>query len=385
MLNGSLDIFFLLFSYLFPLITTLFFIFLIVIIPQWRSDKQKRAILIFLVAWLPWLLALVFWEVFIAQPPYPVFDFFFSLSGLITFPFIYNYILVVTSQRGLSISRWIKWLSFPFLLLICWVIIVLVEGELPFVYTTRDFVVQLNTAEGWVRVLGFVGYCVYAMLIVVFGVKRYIRYKENIANDFSYTHAISLTWILYILGLFFVFASLSGVSFFSGDVIVHATVNVVNTFLILMLVCCGLRHQSPYSENFLPLSDIEDAVTHEDVDISSAPFATLNMNSRFILLFEKDKIWLKNDLSAQDVVRILGTNRTYFSRFMHDQYATNFRSFVNEYRIKEAQSILETDSLISMSDLAVKTGFASISSFNLWFRKLTNVSPSDYRDSFNSK
>ena len=107
MLNGSLDLFFVLFSYLFPLIMNVMFIFLIAIIPQWRSDKQKKAILIFLIAWLPWLLALVVWEVFVADPPYPVFDFFFSLSGLITFPFIYNYIVVVTSQRGLTFKKWI--------------------------------------------------------------------------------------------------------------------------------------------------------------------------------------------------------------------------------------------------------------------------------------
>ncbi|HOR40093.1 MAG TPA: hypothetical protein PLK02_00795 [Paludibacteraceae bacterium] len=238
MLNGSLDLFFVLFSYLFPLIMTVMFIFLIAIIPQWRSDKQKKAILIFLIAWLPWLLALVVWEVFVADPPYPVFDFFFSLSGLITFPFIYNYIVVVTSQRGLTFKKWIAWLSLPFLLLISWIIIVLIQGELPFVYSVSDFIAQLHSAESWIRVAGFLGYCVYAILIVILGIKRYLMYKENIANDFSYTHSISLNWIIYMLGLFFIFAALSGISFFAGDVFVHATVNIINTVLILMLVCC---------------------------------------------------------------------------------------------------------------------------------------------------
>lgn len=381
MLNGSLDLFFVLFSYLFPLIMTVMFIFLIAIIPQWRSDKQKKAILIFLIAWLPWLLALVVWEVFVADPPYPVFDFFFALSGLITFPFIYNYIVVVTSQRGLTLKKWIAWFSLPFLLLISWIIVVLIQGELPFVYSVSDFIAQLHSAESWIRVAGFLGYCVYAILIVILGVKRYLMYKENIANDFSYTHSISLNWIIYMLGLFFVFAALSGISFFAGDVFVHATVNIINTFLILMLVCCGLRHQTPYSEYFLPLSDIstEDTqIDEENVEVSS-------MIKRFTNLFEQEKVWLHCELSAEDVVRMLGTNRTYFSRFVKEHYAANFRTLVNSYRIKEAVMLLENNPNLPVSEIAIKTGFASISSFNLWFNKLTTVSPSQYKENIKNK
>ncbi len=381
MLNGSLDLFFVLFSYLFPLIMTVMFIFLIAIIPQWRSDKQKKAILIFLIAWLPWLLSLVVWEVFVADPPYPVFDFFFSLSGLITFPFIYNYIVVVTSQRGLTFKKWIAWFSLPFLLLISWIIIVLIQGELPFVYSVSDFIAQLHSAESWIRVAGFLGYCVYAILIVILGIKRYLMYKENIANDFSYTHSISLNWIIYMLGLFFIFAALSGISFFAGDVFVHATVNIINTFLILMLVCCGLRHQNPYSEYFLPLSDIstEDTqIDEENVEVSS-------MIKRFTNLFEQEKVWLHCELSAEDVVRMLGTNRTYFSRFVKEHYAANFRTLVNSYRIKEAVMLLENNPNLPVSEIAIKTGFASISSFNLWFNKLTTVSPSQYKENIKNK
>lgn len=381
MLHGSLDLFFVLTSYLFPLIMTVMFIFLIAIIPQWRSDKQKKAILIFLIAWLPWLLALVVWEVFIADPPYPVFDFFFSLSGLITFPFIYNYIVVVTSQRGLTFKKWIAWFSLPFLLLISWIIIVLIQGELPFVYSVSDFIAQLHSAESWIRVAGFLGYCVYAILIVILGIKRYLMYKENIANDFSYTHSISLNWIIYMLGLFFIFAALSGISFFAGDVFVHATVNIINTVLILMLVCCGLRHQNPYSEYFLPLSDIstEDTqIDEENVEVSS-------MIKRFTNLFEQEKVWLHCELSAEDVVRMLGTNRTYFSRFVKEHYAANFRTLVNSYRIKEAVMLLENNPNLPVSEIAIKTGFASISSFNLWFNKLTTVSPSQYKENIKNK
>ncbi len=381
MLHGSLDLFFILFSYLFPLITTVLFILLIVVIPEWRSDKQKKAILIFLIAWLPWLLALVVWEVFVADPPYPVFDFFFSLSGLMTFPFIYNYIVVVTSQRGLTFKKWIAWFSLPFILLISWIIIVLIQGELPFVYSVSDFIAQLNSAESWIRVAGFLGYCVYAILIVILGIKRYLIYKENIANDFSYTHSISLNWIIYMLGLFFVFAALSGISFFAGDVFVHATVNIINTFLILMLVCCGLRQQNPYSEYFLPLSD----VVNEDIQIDEENVEVSSMIKRFTNLFEQEKIWLHCELSAEDVVRMLGTNRTYFSRFVKEHYAANFRTLVNSYRIKEAVMLLENNPNLPVSEIAIKTGFASISSFNLWFNKLTTVSPSQYKEIIKNK
>ena len=105
-----------------------------------------------------------------------------------------------------------------------------------------------------------------------------------------------------------------------------------------------------------------------------------SLDTNFRLLMDCKKIWKSADLSADDVVRLLGTNRTYFSRFLQETYHANFRTLINERRIIEAQDLLRSCKTLSISEVALDMGFSSISSFNLWFKKITGISPTVYRN-----
>ena len=54
-------------------------------------------------------------------------------------------------------------------------------------------------------------------------------------------------------------------------------------------------------------------------------------------------------------------------------FAKNFSEFINAYRIKEAQALLKDKSYahIKISNVAYDSGFNSLSSFNIAFKKVT--------------
>jgi len=69
----------------------------------------------------------------------------------------------------------------------------------------------------------------------------------------------------------------------------------------------------------------------------------------------------------------------YFSHLLSRQYNINFRRLLNQYRVEAAVHLLESTDW-SITDIALKSGFQTIRSFNHVFREYTGKSPREYRE-----
>jgi YesN/AraC family two-component response regulator len=91
------------------------------------------------------------------------------------------------------------------------------------------------------------------------------------------------------------------------------------------------------------------------------------------------------ELRIDGVARALNTNRTYLSAIIREHFETHFIGFVNRYRIAEAKELLSADNTLSILEISEQVGFKSISSFNLFFKKETGISPSRFRGKQSTK
>jgi YesN/AraC family two-component response regulator len=57
-------------------------------------------------------------------------------------------------------------------------------------------------------------------------------------------------------------------------------------------------------------------------------------------LMNNEKVYLNEKLSLDDLARQLNTNSRYISQVINENFNKNFYSFINNYRIKEAQKLL---------------------------------------------
>lgn len=92
----------------------------------------------------------------------------------------------------------------------------------------------------------------------------------------------------------------------------------------------------------------------------------------------EDKIYLDPDLTITGLAEKLGTNRTYLSKAIIQEYKMNFISYINELRIKEAIRFISYGEHynLNMDGIAQKAGFNNRVSFAKTFQKHTGVSPS---------
>ncbi|GAA3994283.1 AraC family transcriptional regulator [Mucilaginibacter dorajii] len=90
-------------------------------------------------------------------------------------------------------------------------------------------------------------------------------------------------------------------------------------------------------------------------------------------------------LTLDDVAKAAFMTSESFCRYFKKHTGNTFVTFLNEVRINEACKMLTANKFESISIVAYKSGFKSITNFNRVFRSVTGSSPREYTESFNGK
>jgi two-component system, response regulator YesN len=83
-------------------------------------------------------------------------------------------------------------------------------------------------------------------------------------------------------------------------------------------------------------------------------------------------------VSLEEVSAFVGFNATYFSTLFKKETGTNFLEYVTIARIKAAKQLL-SDSKKSILDICCEVGYNDFKHFTKQFKKVTSLSPSEYR------
>lgn len=83
-------------------------------------------------------------------------------------------------------------------------------------------------------------------------------------------------------------------------------------------------------------------------------------------------------LNLADMADMAGFSKYHFSRLFTKYTGHSFCDYINLRRIKAAESLLSNDDL-SITEIAMQSGFSSIATFNRLFKGFKGCSPSEYR------
>jgi len=99
-----------------------------------------------------------------------------------------------------------------------------------------------------------------------------------------------------------------------------------------------------------------------------------------VLIYDK-LIYKDVDLSLDKLAKKLNSNRTYVSEAIRARFQTGFSTWLNEVRINAARKLLAdpANDFYSIEGIAKEVGYGSISTFNTTFRKLTGLTPSQFK------
>ena len=94
----------------------------------------------------------------------------------------------------------------------------------------------------------------------------------------------------------------------------------------------------------------------------------------------EDKLYLKHDLTLNNVADKLGVFKDELSDYINYRYDMSFQNYINMLRISYAEKYLMSHDRVTQNEIAMECGFSGASSFNSAFSKKNGVTPKIWKD-----
>ncbi|MBN2662169.1 MAG: tetratricopeptide repeat protein [Bacteroidales bacterium] len=146
------------------------------------------------------------------------------------------------------------------------------------------------------------------------------------------------------------------------------------------------KHKNDIKEEFEIKKEIIDKNYEkqaEDIGLKPEQLEILKTGVEKLI---QEKIFLDPDITLDKMSKILNTNKLYLSKFINYEYNKNFNTYINDFRIDEAQKLLISPKHknLTLDAIADLVGFKSRSSFYSVFKKNTGVTPAFFKKEMES-
>ncbi|WP_294590873.1 helix-turn-helix domain-containing protein [uncultured Bacteroides sp.] len=258
----------------------------------------------------------------------------------------------------LSIPGWANWKKVAQLLV-------------PFLLFT---IIHLVAPSQTLNLVYWIFLLVFGTIIVVTAFIKVIKYQTYIHNNYINIENIDISWLKNI----FIISILCQILWIADSLYVTSTgdslyylSSIIQWHLIIYY--CHNHKSIVFPDKVELTKERAEAVRNEAM--MGFPFA-----GRLEKLIEENEFYRKGDLTLQDLVQLVGSNRTYLSDYFNKVLNTTFYNYINKLRIEKISlPLLREQSELTIENIAFQSGFNSISTFRRAFYKETGMTPKEYR------
>lgn len=299
----------------------------------------------------------------------PLSDILYVSANLTVYPLYLIYIIRLTS----------KWKSVYWLMLLPGLLAIMATGT-GYIFMTdeedRMFVhnylyhnsqtelTDMALFQAYIRQFCKLVFAIEVIATVVIGsmmIRRYDRMVDEFyadTDDKSMRNIQSILYLVLTIAVLSFIVNIIGRARFTDHEIILTTTSLMFSALLFAIGYEGLhRHFS-----IIDMRTNKEQVSNDD-SAALKDAVNYSMTERIIALVENDKIYLQPDLKLDDLAQMMHTNRTYIYQAVNQQMGISFNEFINRYRIAHAKRLMASDPTLSMNDVALLSGFASLSSF----------------------
>ncbi len=102
---------------------------------------------------------------------------------------------------------------------------------------------------------------------------------------------------------------------------------------------------------------------------------------KFMSICDYISVHCTEDLHLDDIAALAGFSKFHFTRLFKQFTNVSFYKYLNQKRIANAETLL-TNPDYSVTDVALNSGFSSLSSFIRMFKIVKNCTPTEFRDMY---
>ncbi|OQB29697.1 MAG: Helix-turn-helix domain protein [Bacteroidetes bacterium ADurb.Bin174] len=308
---------------------------------------------------------------------YHYIDPFYQLLNLLVYPMYYIYIRLLTVDDRFKIKKHSINLAFPILIFILYgvgTLLMTKEEHIDYLYRqlyTNEPLTGVFLYQKTIYLLCRIAFILQGVVYMWLSYRLVVKHKEHILNYYANTeddsldkiHILNITLsITIIMGILM---SVLGKESFMSDEKALILPSVIFSIMLFWIGWLGNKQRALLINDILLDGSVDYPQVTDDIEPTTVQLAVVR--EKIIKLFEEKKIYLNKDLTIWEVARIIGTNRTYISSVINNDFKQNFSCFVNSYRVKHAQAIINQNPKIQKEELAERSGFGSVSSMHRAF------------------
>jgi AraC-like DNA-binding protein len=364
-----------------------FFWAVVLLLTKKENNPAKFFLGIFMcVAFLVYLSHAVFFQQDLRT--YQLFDPIYVFSSLAVYPLYYWYIKLLTIKTEF---KWADlWLLFPAAVFSVATLVTyqFMSEEEKLIYIQEFLLDRTGSMPKSIAIkiqkLIFYGsrivFVVQVLLFLIYGRKLVLRYNKRVANFYSNLESKTIFWVKYLLYSFVatsiisIAANLIGRNYFADSIPLLLIPSLIFSTLLFFIGLLG------YMQNHTVVDLVKDEGIQPQVD--QKKFNAGQLQNKLLELFEKEKAYRKPELKITEVSQLLGTNRSYVSALINNEFSCSFNEFVNKYRMAEAKRMMKEDSIknYSLNYIAESVGFGSVGTFIRVFKDMEGLTPGKYRE-----
>mgnify|MGYP001435519609 CR=1 FL=1 len=363
-----------------PVYVTLFWIIVLNMHPK-KGNEPKRFLGKFMMAAFLVYIAHLFFFLNLNRF-YIWIDCFYSLASLAVFPLYFIYVRLLTRDDRFRWKLHGRYLIAPLIIFVLTAIgYIIMDNATEFKYVTfvQHGIPATGTGINYMKTIAVVTKVVFVSQVifyVILATRIINRHNLNLNNYYSEHESRKLRWVQ-IYNLFFLLAALAstvvaliGRVKFEGSDLYLLFPSVVFSMLLFTIGLLGNSQKAVHTEIHIPSLTvaIDDKIPER-------------LKDDLLDLFEKKRFYLNKDLKIWDITGQLGTNRTYVSRIINQEFGQNFCGFVNSYRVEYAKKLLGSKKVHSIEEIADLSGFGSVNSLYRAFLAREKIPLKEYRTS----
>lgn len=205
------------------------------------------------------------------------------------------------------------------------------------------------------------------------------RYQRHLHEHYSAFVVSAPGWLNGLTLGFLVAWSWSFMANILGNLLslpVARNIGIADNYVTFLLVIALFAYSISYAQHLIAAREEPDT---RDNDVETKPSDDLVDKVRQSI--EVDKLYLRQNLNIEEFARHIGVHYREVSHTINTHFGTNFFEFINSHRVEEAKRLLVDKQLahLTILDVLLESGFNSKSAFQRFFKRLTGVSPSEYR------
>ncbi|WPO77415.1 helix-turn-helix transcriptional regulator [Flavobacterium sp. KACC 22761] len=218
------------------------------------------------------------------------------------------------------------------------------------------------------------------------------KYREIFQENYTNPRTSIFKWLFQIAMVLFVIYYLS----IAKNMVRYAALdflwiwsNTILQFLVLAVTCWFILKALNYPELFRGIDSkllLARDIIHEHKNIDEVKENQNDEIATQIALLKKymteKEPFLDPSLTIQELSNQINIPVRDLSILINHHIDQHFFDFVNEYRIQKAMNILKNPlkNDLTVLEILYEVGFNSKSSFNTYFKKYTNLTPTAYRN-----